>query len=110
MGKVKDSVKGLASDLLDPDFMSDVAFLGFGSLVLTASLATLPGPGYTLSENIMRAAGSGLGIPSSSILIGYPIKNAIDEYRRIPDEHKPHKIIQRKFKNAYYRIRGMERL
>jgi hypothetical protein len=105
MGKVRDGIRSLASE---PEIIVDAAYLTFGTMLVTASLATLPGPGYTLSENILRTIGTATGIPSGSMLVYYPIKGAVDDYRRIPADQKPHKIIQRKFKNAYYRMRGME--
>jgi hypothetical protein len=110
MGKLsgtKDAIKDIVSD---GDTMMGAWLLGMGSMLTFAGLSYLPSADYTLSENLLRTFVSGSGLVIGPACIYLPISETIKDYRRLPDESKPHKIIQRKVKNAYYRMRGMENI
>jgi hypothetical protein len=108
MGKLSGTKNAIADIISDGDTVIGAWMLGMGTMLTFAGLSYLPSPDYTLSENLLRTFVSGSGLTSGSACIYIPISETIKDYRRLPDEHKPHKIIQRKAKNLYYRMRGRE--
>jgi hypothetical protein len=104
MGKLS-GIKDTVIDMVnDGDTMSQIVFFGAGLLFGQAGLRILPSD-YSTLEGMRDAAIAGLSLTSSALLISYPISESIKDYRRLPDEHKPHKIIESKVKNLYYRMR-----